>query len=116
MKLLIAVVHDQCITKLNEQLVSKGYRSTKLSSTGGFLRAGNTTLLIGVDGERVEDVLAIIRSVCRTADRPGTSSAPIEQLPGVTAQPVKMLIGGAVVFVLNAAQWGRSLTPPEEHA
>ena len=57
-KLVIAVIQDKDSVKLMESLVDKGYRATKLASTGGFLKAGNTTMLIGVEGE----LLSFVRS------------------------------------------------------
>jgi uncharacterized protein YaaQ len=105
MKLLITVVDDQCIAPLTEQLVSKGYRATKLSSTGGFLRSGNTTLLLGVRSDQVDDVLTIIQSVCHTREEYVIPATHAEALAGFTPMPVKVLVGGAVVFVLNAEQW-----------
>lgn len=52
MKLIIAIVQDEDTSRLVNQLMKNGYGVTKLATTGGFLRAGNTTLLIGVDDER----------------------------------------------------------------
>ena len=49
MKLIFAVVHDDDTNKAVRHLNEKRYRVTKLSSTGGFLRKGNTTLMIGVE-------------------------------------------------------------------
>ena len=66
MLLLIAVVQDQDVNRLLTALLEKGHRATKLASTGGFLRQGNTTLLIGVQEEQAEEVKAIIREECRT--------------------------------------------------
>lgn len=105
MKLLIAVVNDRCTAPLTEQLVSKGYRATKLSSTGGFLRSGNTTLLLGVRSDQVDDLLTIIKSVCHTREEYIVPATHAEALAGFTPMPVKVLVGGAVVFVLNAEQW-----------
>ena len=48
MKLIIAIVQDEDATKLVSSLMNEGYGVTKLATTGGFLRAGNTTLMIGV--------------------------------------------------------------------
>ncbi len=112
MKLLIAVVHDQCSGRLTEQLVAKGYRSTKLSSTGGFLRAGSTTLLIGVEAEQVESVLNVIRGVCHTSEQ--LTPVPKEVVAGLSSPPLHTLSGGAVVFVLNAVPWAGTLQPPVE--
>ena len=49
MKLLIAIVQDADVNFLMDALTDNGYRVTRLSTTGGFLKKGNTTLLIGVE-------------------------------------------------------------------
>ena len=61
MKMVVAVVQDKDAHRLSNALVKEGIRATKLASTGGFLRAGNTTFLIGVEDEKVEDVMRIIQ-------------------------------------------------------
>ncbi len=48
MKLIIAIVQDEDASRLVSNLMNEGYGVTKLATTGGFLRAGNTTLLVGV--------------------------------------------------------------------
>jgi uncharacterized protein YaaQ len=69
MKLLIAVIQDKDSNRLSQALIKEGFRATKLASTGGFLRAGNTTFLIGVEDDRVEDALEIIRANCKVRDQ-----------------------------------------------
>ena len=49
MKLIVAVVQDQDSNRLSTALTKNDFRATKLASTGGFLRSGNTTFLIGTD-------------------------------------------------------------------
>ena len=61
MKLIIAIVHDEDSPRLMAELNKVGYRVTKLNSSGGFLRSGNTTLMIVVDEEQMDEVLGIIR-------------------------------------------------------
>ena len=56
MKMIIAIVQDQDSQELSDQLVKNNFRATKLATTGGFLRAGNTTFLCGVDDDRVDDL------------------------------------------------------------
>ena len=58
MKLIVTVVQDQDAPHLLEKLLSGGYRATRLSSTGGFLRQGNTTLLVGAKDEKVEEAVS----------------------------------------------------------
>ncbi|MFL6516563.1 MAG: cyclic-di-AMP receptor, partial [Bacillus sp. (in: firmicutes)] len=49
MKLIIAVVQDQDSNRLSKALVDNNFRATKLASTGGFLKSGNTTFMIGTE-------------------------------------------------------------------
>jgi len=61
MKLILAVVRDTDETPVLNKLVEKGYRVTRMASTGGFFRKGNVTLLIGVDEEQVQPVFDLMR-------------------------------------------------------
>ena len=56
MKLIIAVVQDEDSSKLLSVLMQQGFGVTKLATTGGFLKAGNTTLLLGIEDERLDEV------------------------------------------------------------
>ena len=64
MKLIFAVVHDDDTNKAVRHLNEKKFRVTRLSSTGGFLRRGNTTLMLGVEDEQVEEVFEILQEEC----------------------------------------------------
>ena len=64
MKLMIAVIQDKDVPKLMDALVRSGFSATKLASTGGFLREGNSTVLIGVDDDDIENVLEIVKNTC----------------------------------------------------
>ena len=61
MKLIHSIVHDEDSPRLMSELNKAGFRVTKLNSSGGFLRSGNTTLMIGVADEELETALEIIR-------------------------------------------------------
>ncbi|MCS7252106.1 MAG: cyclic-di-AMP receptor [Anaerolineae bacterium] len=61
MKLILAVLPEKAAMLASDQLVAQGYRVTHLASTGGFLRRGNTTLLIGAEDDQVEIVLRLLR-------------------------------------------------------
>lgn len=67
MKLILAIIEDELAFDVAKALSEKSIRSTKLSSSGGFLKKGNTTLLIGVDDHLVEETVTEIRRVCETA-------------------------------------------------
>lgn len=104
MKLVVAIVQDQDALSLIEDLNQQEYRVTKLASTGGFLKAGNTTLLIGIEDKQVDDVKRIIEQNCRT--REITTSLLTVSMPGDTyiPYPLEVKIGGATVFILDVEQ------------
>lgn len=106
MKLVYAIVQDKDVARLSERLVKSGIRATKLSSTGGFLRAGNTTFMIGLEENRVEEVLAIIKQSCRSREQLVTPLSPLgNQVESYIAYPVSVQIGGATVFVVQVDQF-----------
>ncbi|MGC4379271.1 cyclic-di-AMP receptor [Fictibacillus sp. Mic-4] len=101
MKMVIAVVQDKDSNRLADALVKHQFRATKLASTGGFLKAGNTTFMIGVEDHRVDDVLEIIKENCQSRDQ---LVAPVSPMGGnadaYVPYPVEVKVGGATVFVL----------------
>jgi len=76
MKLIIAIVRDSDAGPVIEQLVTEGHRVTRVASTGGFLRRGNVTLLIGTEEQRVEPVIDILRDTCAPPE-PGQNRATV---------------------------------------
>lgn len=106
MKLVIAVVQDQDAARLLDGLVEKGYSATKLASTGGFLKEGNTTLLIGVDDDRVDDVLSIIRSRCKKREQLITPLMAMgKSITSYIPHPVEVPVGGGTVFVVDVERF-----------
>lgn len=102
MKLILAVIQDEDANKLVSTLMEEGYSATKLASTGGFLRAGNTTLMIGVPADKTEDAIAVIRRVCKTRRQMTAPPSTVTGMAGVyVPYPVEVTVGGATVFVLN---------------
>ena len=101
MKLLICIVQDSDAAPLMESLVELNNRVTKLSSTGGFLKSGNTTLFLGVEDQDVEQALQVIRRNCSRRSTIAPMMSP--QLdPGVYSSiPVEIEVGGATVFQLD---------------
>jgi len=103
MKLLLSVINSDDTYSLTDALAREDYRSTVISTTGGFLREGNTTLLIGIDDAQVPAVLNIIRQTCRTRTKLITSfPAEVGEL---LMTPIEVEVGGAVVFVLPVEQF-----------
>lgn len=65
MKLIIAIIRDEDNDAVSSGLTKEGLRVTFIASTGGFLRSGRSTLLIGLEDEQVETALDVIRSNCK---------------------------------------------------
>lgn len=101
MKLVIAVVQDKDSNRLSSALIKEGFRATKLASTGGFLRAGNTTFMIGIEDERIQEVMKVIKANCKVREQLVT---PVSPMGGTTDSyipfPVEVQVGGAAVFVV----------------
>lgn len=87
MKLIIAIVQDDYSSRVIKSLTNNKYRTTKLSSTGGFLKSGNTTLLIGVEDEKINEVVKLIEEECKDKK--------------VAKGKDEITVGGANLFILN---------------
>ena len=106
MKLILAVVQDQDSNKLSIELVKANFRSTKLATTGGFLKAGNTTFMVGVEDDQVEEVLTIIKNSCKSREQLINSISPMAaNIENFIPHPVEVNVGGATVFVLPIEQF-----------
>lgn len=101
MKLIIAVVQDQDSNRLAQALLDQNFKTTKLATTGGFLRSGNTTFMIGTEDFQVAKALQIIKENCRSREQ---LVAPISPMGGNVDSyvpfPIEVEVGGATVFVL----------------
>lgn len=99
-KLVMAVVQDKDSNRLIDALNEKNYKTTKLSSTGGFLKEGNTTLMIGCDDREVDDVLNIIRDNCSQREQMVSPVSPMGgNADSYIPRPINVEVGGATVFV-----------------
>ena len=108
MKLLTCVVNRDDTSPLMDALTVDGYRATVISTTGGFLRQGNATLLIGVSDEDVGNVLKVIKANCHTRVAYADPLPPTTELGALHApRSIEVQVGGAVVFVLDVERFER---------
>jgi uncharacterized protein YaaQ len=107
-KLAICIVHNRDKGKITDELIRVGFKFTVIGSTGGFLREGNTTFLIGVEEEDCDGLLNLISQNCQAREQL-VNVTPLEASPtgAFLATPVKVPVGGAVVFVLNVERFER---------
>ena len=107
-KLFVVITADDEADNVIHKLVERGYPATKVSSTGGFLRRGSATILSGIDADDVDAVMGIIRDECKAR----TDFVPAQGLPFpdsiIPAEPVKVRVGGAIVFVLPVERFEKT--------
>jgi uncharacterized protein YaaQ len=92
MQLVLSIVQSNDADAVSDALVAAGYRVTRMSTAGGFLRRGNATLLIGVEKQEVDNVLKVIQGACQRRDEPSPLTAG-------------MPMYNATVFVLDASSF-----------
>lgn len=108
MKLVIAIVQDEDIEALTTALVEEDFRFTKVSTSGSFLRLGNSSLLIGVEDDRVPQVMAVLERTCHRRKQIAVPYSPALE-PGLLYMPenFEVEVGGAIVFVANVERFER---------
>lgn len=108
MKLVVAIVHGEDAGPLVDALVKREFRATRLHSSGGFLKQANATIMLGVEDDRVDDVIAIVSDQCHARTQVVNPMPPIME-PGefYLPYPVEVEMGGATVFVLPVERFER---------
>ena len=106
MKLIVTIVQDEDASRLIGEMMNSGFSVTKLATTGGFLKSGNTTLFVGVEDERFQECLSIIEKMCKSRKQIATSPVTMGASSGMYASyPIEVTVGGATVFVLTVDQF-----------
>lgn len=104
MKLVVAIVQDYDVDRLLQSLTINSIGATRLASTGGFLRMGNTTVMMGVEDDRVQRCVQLVNQACR-------QRSEVQQDYSVSEfaewQVHDVMIGGAVVFVIPVSRFER---------
>ena len=108
MKLAVCIVHNRDKNRVTDELVKAGFKFTIIGSTGGFLREGNTTYLIGVAADELPALESLFKTNCQSRDQlvnvmPFEAATPGAFIPN----PVKVPVGGAVMFVVSVEQFHR---------
>ena len=106
MKLITAIVNKEDSKNVCNELIKAKFYVTRLATTGGFLMAGNVTILIGVDEEKVQTVIDIIKehSHSRKQMIPTTTEMSYGYYPSM---PVEVVVGGATIFVVDIERFER---------
>jgi uncharacterized protein YaaQ len=105
MKLIIAIISSDDSRDALDRLTKAGFRATVISTTGGFLREGNTTIFLGTEDQQVTQAVEMLRQTCRRRSQL-VSPLPTLEGPGLEmSEPIEVSLGGAVIFVMNVEQF-----------
>ena len=106
MKLVLAIVNHDDANAVTQSLTKNGFSSTKLATTGGFLMSGNVTVMVGVDEEKVQTVIDVIKEQSHSRKQliPTTTEMSYGYYPSM---PVEVTVGGATIFVLDVDRFER---------
>ena len=108
MKLVIAIINADDVNAVVLNLTRSGFSATRMPTVGGFLMAKNVTVLVGVDEEKVQSVIDIIKAHSHSRKQiiPATTGGSM----GYNFQssvPLEVNVGGATIFVVDVEQFMR---------
>jgi uncharacterized protein YaaQ len=107
-KLVVAIIHNEDAGALVDGLLEQEFRATRLHSSGGFLKQSNATIVLGVEDEKVDAVMAIIHEHCTSRTQVVNPMPPImERGEFFMPYPLVGVGGGARVFVLPVDRFER---------
>jgi len=107
MKLVLAIVSHDDAHDVIHRLTHEGFSVTKLATTGGFLMAGNTTILVGVDDDKADEAISLIKETSHSRKQviPPVSEPGLGFFPSM---PMEVSVGGATIFVLNVDRFEKA--------
>lgn len=106
MKLVLAIMSKNDAPMVIDALTEEKIQVTKLATTGGFLKAGNTTLIIGIEENKVDTVIDIISKYSSKRTQLTTNTMSME-IPFFRPTTFEVTVGGATIFVLNVDQFAK---------
>lgn len=101
MKLVIGIINNDDANDLLAEITKASFQATKLATSGGFLKMGNVTVLVGVEDEQVDEVVEIFRACCSRRTQMIPTAPPFLGEGFVSAAPVQVTIGGATLFIID---------------
>ena len=106
MKLIFAIVNQDDAAALTRELLKQGFSATSMASTGSFLKASNVTVMVGVDEEKVQAVIDVVRATChrREETRPASEDHAFGYYPSM---PMEVVVGGPTIFVVDIERFER---------
>jgi len=102
-KLVLIIVTNEDASAVTKILLKENFFVTKLASTGGLLKNGNTTLLVGTEDERVSKLVSIVGEVAKTRKKK-LNNENVDEYGILNSFPFEVEVNGATIFVLNVEE------------
>ena len=103
MKIVYAIVSSDDGNRVTDVLNENSFSVTKLATTGGFLKKGNSTLMIGTNDDKVEEVINLIKDTCGKRQKITCNVPSISA--GYMMMPMTVELGGATIFVTDVERF-----------
>ena len=107
MKLVIAIINSDDTNTVVRNLTRSGFSATRIPTTGGFLMAKNVTVLVGVDEEKVQAVIDIIKTHSHSRKQIIPAASGGAGYGFQASMPVEVTVGGATIFVVDVERFER---------
>jgi uncharacterized protein YaaQ len=107
LNLILAIVNEHDVAGVVDALTASGYGVTRINTASGLLKMSNVTLLVGVEDDRADEAVEIIRANCRPHIEPAPPPSliwPEEHVPPLPS-PKEVTVGGAVIFILAVKRY-----------
>ena len=101
MKLVFVIVSSDDSSSVMKELIKKNFFCTQVSAKGGFLKRGNSIIMIGTKDEKVDELIKIVSDNSKTRKEMIPNSV-ISEFGMFTGTPIEISIGGATIFVIDA--------------
>ena len=105
MKLVVAIIQDRDTETAIEALTKRKFPVTRIATSGGFVRQGNTTLLLGVDEAQVKPIADLLREVCHRRRMFMPMASGITDTAYGLHNQIEVEIGGATIFIFDVERF-----------
>ena len=107
MKLVVAIIQDRDTDTALDHLSKNNVRVTRIATSGGFIREGNTTLLMGVEDDRVQAAMDILKQVSHRRKMFMPMASGITDTAYGLHNQIEVEVGGATIFVFDIDQFAQ---------
>ena len=108
MKLVISIIHKDDASHVSSALTKSGFYVTKLATTGGFLKKGNVTFLVGTEDEKVPEVVEIVSITAKKRAEKDDDESLMKMQENYSNVNVETTVGGATIFVVEVERFEKA--------